>query len=70
MSRHRGPWRGGGRALGAPGRTIGRKWRSDPQAGLAGFHPAMENGEDFASEGSQWTFVVRTRNAARGYSGF
>lgn len=27
---------------------------------MAGFNPIMEVGEDFAFEGSQWTFVVKT----------
>lgn len=51
---------------GAAGRTIGIKWRSDPQEGLADFNPIMEIGEDFAFEGSQWTFVVKTTSAVRG----
>lgn len=47
---------------GGLGRTIGIKWRSDPHEGPADFNPVMEIGEDFASEGSRWTFVVRTRS--------
>ena len=61
------------------GVRVGRAWRgllelnrSDPrpQERAADFNPIMGDGEGFAFEGSQWTFVVKTTRAVRGGGGF